>query len=110
MSTEFKGYGFPDYLRATLLAPLASIPVAMLAALLFLLLFPPSRSVSPPREDFVRFIDTGLFLNLSSLPIAYISTALFGAVGCEIAFWTRVRLTIPIGAVAGIICGAISRN
>ena len=106
LGTEFQKYGFPDFLRATIVAPLASIPVAILVDLL--VLFPTNKIVSNPPEGFVRFINGAIFLIFYSLPTAYTSTAIFGAIGLAFANDAKYRLTIPIGAIAGIVCGAIT--
>jgi hypothetical protein len=106
LSTEFQKYRFADFLRASAVAPLASIPAVLLIDLLFL--FPTDRILPSHLEGFARFRAWALFLIIFSLPTAYISTAIFGALGCEIANSARVRLTIPIGAFAGVVCGVIT--
>ena len=106
VSQEFQPYGFRDFLRATSIAPLACIPAAVLVNLL--ILFPSNRVVSFPQAGFARFTSGMYFLLYFLLPTAYITTTLFGVVGLSVANLERIRPTIPIGAVAGIICGAMT--
>ena len=106
MSTEFQRYRFADFLRASAVAPLASIPAALLVDLLFI--FSTNRIIGSGQEGFARLGGWALFLLIFSLPSAYISTAIFGALGLGIANSVRVRLTILIGAFAGVVCGIIT--
>jgi hypothetical protein len=105
LSTEFQKYGFSDFLRASALAPLASIPAVLLVDLFILF----ADIILPnPLESLAIFGRLALFLIYLSLPISYFSTAIFGALGIGIANSARVHLTVPIGALAGVVCGAIT--
>jgi hypothetical protein len=104
LSTEYRKYRFSNLLKATLLAPLTTIPVAVIIGLL--VLFPTFNRISESQGSPINYINVALLLILFSLPTAYASTTIFGAVGLFLANIARYRLTIPIGVGAGIVCGA----
>ena len=112
LTTEFQKYRFADFLRASAVAPLACIPAVLL--LDYLVLFASGMLVPSPRGDYDPFGILAFFGRLAlllisvSLPSAYISTAIFGALGVGIANSARVLLTVPIGAIAGVVCGFIT--
>lgn len=106
MSAEFQKYRFGDFLRATLLAPLASIPALLIVDLLIFIILGGARTT--PQKASAMFGGWAALLVAFSLPSAYIATAIFGALGIRIANSRSVRLTTLIGAVAGVTCGAFT--
>ena len=82
------------------MAPLASIPAVLLVDLFIIL---------PNLLDgLAMFGRLALLLIMVTLPTSYFSTAIFGALGIGIANLARVHLTVPLGAVAGVVCGAVT--
>jgi hypothetical protein len=107
LSTEFQKYSFADFLRASALAPLASIPAVLVVDLLILFLqgdIPPS----DPQKGLAAFRAWAILLMVFSLPSAYVSAAIFGPWGIRIANSAKARITIPIAAIAGVVCGVIT--
>ena len=82
------------------MAPLASIPAVLLVDLFIIL---PNLLAG-----LAMFGRLALLLIIATLPISYFSTAIFGALGIGIANLARVPLTVPLGAVAGVVCGAMT--
>ena len=105
MSTEYQKYRLSDYTRATLIAPLASIPAVILVLLLFAL-YSSVRNASDV-SGVKSFIRQALFFIGVTLPTAYISTAIFGALGVVEANFAKSNPTVPVGAVIGLVCGGI---
>ncbi|HJS18047.1 MAG TPA: hypothetical protein VJ785_04835 [Anaerolineales bacterium] len=99
MNKEFQKYGFSDFLRASAVAPLASIPAVLLVDLFIIL---------PNLLAVLAMWRLALLLIIVTLPISYFSTAIFGALGIGIANLARVHVTVPLGTLAGVVCGAIT--
>ena len=90
------------------MAPLASIPAVLLVDLFILLVSKPDIIPRNPLQSLAIFGRLALLLIYLTLPTSYISTAIFGALGIGIANLARVHLTVPMGAFAGVVCGAIT--
>jgi hypothetical protein len=107
---EFQKYGFRDFLRATLLAPLASIPATIVGYSLFFFVdayinvrF--QHGFFNFKDDIVFVLNASFIFILYALQITYLSTAIFGAVGVSIANFIRFRITTTLGIIAGVVCG-----
>jgi hypothetical protein len=104
LGAEFQKYRRADFMKGTIVAPLVSLPITVLGLLLYTYAGTPLGT----QLDFVQVIRTSLFFVFLffALPSAYISTAIFGGVGISIANFNRFRISITLGTVAGIVCGA----
>jgi hypothetical protein len=108
LNTEFQRYGFSDFLRASAVAPLASIPAVLLVDLFILLVSQADIIPRTPLQSLAIFGRLALLLIVATLPTSYFSTAISGALGTGMANLARVHVTVPIGAFAGVVCGAIT--
>lgn len=105
----FAGYRFVDYFKATLLAPLLTIPATFLwfslASIVWALLA--NGLDHEIGVGFTEMLVSAAFMDLFALPTAYLGTMIFGTLGTVLAHLFRYRFTVLSGAVLGLACGAL---